>query len=129
MATPPIAYTWSPTPALGQGFATVTYTWSTTGAKTIWVTATNAGGTASDTHPFLVEWRKVHLSLLLRHQLPIFGTSFYVLEEVKASAFTGVVEVHTSKDTGYFPSTLLMLVCTLGFLAIERFRVGEVGEF
>ena len=26
-------------------------------------------------------------------------------------------------------STLLMLVCTLGFLAIERFRVGNVGEF
>jgi len=26
-------------------------------------------------------------------------------------------------------STVLMLVCTLGFLAIERFRVGEVGEF
>jgi thiamine transport system permease protein len=26
-------------------------------------------------------------------------------------------------------STLLMLVCTLGFLAIERFRVGEMGEF
>ena len=26
-------------------------------------------------------------------------------------------------------STLLMLVCTLGFLVIERFRVGEVGEF
>ena len=26
-------------------------------------------------------------------------------------------------------SMLLMLVCTLGFLAIERFRVGEVGEF
>jgi thiamine transport system permease protein len=26
-------------------------------------------------------------------------------------------------------STLLMLVCTLGFLAIERFRVGDVGEF
>ena len=26
-------------------------------------------------------------------------------------------------------STLLMAVCTLGFLAIERFRVGEVGEF
>jgi thiamine transport system permease protein len=26
-------------------------------------------------------------------------------------------------------STLLMLVCTLGFLTIERFRVGEVGEF
>jgi uncharacterized repeat protein (TIGR01451 family) len=66
-ATLPIAYTWSPTPALGQGFAVVTYTWSTTGAKTISVTTTNAGGTASDTHPFLVEWRKVHLSLVLRH--------------------------------------------------------------
>jgi len=26
-------------------------------------------------------------------------------------------------------STLLMLVCALGFVAIERFRVGEVGEF
>jgi thiamine transport system permease protein len=26
-------------------------------------------------------------------------------------------------------STLLMAVCTVGFLAIERFRVGEVGEF
>ena len=26
-------------------------------------------------------------------------------------------------------STVLMLVCTLGFMAIERFRVGEVGEF
>ena len=26
-------------------------------------------------------------------------------------------------------STLLMLVCTVGFLAIERFRVGEIGEF
>ena len=26
-------------------------------------------------------------------------------------------------------ATLLMLVCTLGFLAIERFRVGEVGGF
>jgi thiamine transport system permease protein len=26
-------------------------------------------------------------------------------------------------------STLLMLVCTLGFLALERFRVGGVGEF
>ncbi|HID88557.1 MAG TPA: iron ABC transporter permease [Anaerolineae bacterium] len=26
-------------------------------------------------------------------------------------------------------STLLMLVCALGFLLIERFRVGEVGEF
>jgi len=26
-------------------------------------------------------------------------------------------------------STLLMVVCTVGFLAIERFRYGEIGEF
>jgi thiamine transport system permease protein len=26
-------------------------------------------------------------------------------------------------------STLLMLVCTAGFLAVERFRIGEIGEF
>jgi uncharacterized repeat protein (TIGR01451 family) len=66
-ATLPITCAWSPTPALEEGCALVTYTWSTTGAKTITVTATNAGGTASDTHPFLVEWRKVYLPLVLRH--------------------------------------------------------------
>lgn len=26
-------------------------------------------------------------------------------------------------------STLLMLVTTLGFVAIERFRLGDIGEF
>jgi len=26
-------------------------------------------------------------------------------------------------------SSLLMLVCAVGFLAIERFRIGDVGEF
>jgi len=26
-------------------------------------------------------------------------------------------------------ATLLMAVCAVGFLAIERFRVGEIGEF
>jgi thiamine transport system permease protein len=26
-------------------------------------------------------------------------------------------------------STLLMLVCAVGMIAIERFRVGDVGEF
>jgi uncharacterized repeat protein (TIGR01451 family) len=65
-ATLPIICAWSPTPALGQGCALVTYTWSTTGTKTISVTATNAGGTASDTHSFLVEWRQVYLPLVLR---------------------------------------------------------------
>ena len=26
-------------------------------------------------------------------------------------------------------ATVLMVVCSIGFLAIERFRIGEVGEF
>jgi thiamine transport system permease protein len=26
-------------------------------------------------------------------------------------------------------SSLLMLVCAVGFLTIERFRIGDVGEF
>jgi thiamine transport system permease protein len=26
-------------------------------------------------------------------------------------------------------STLLMIVCAVGFLAIERFRYGDIGEF
>jgi thiamine transport system permease protein len=26
-------------------------------------------------------------------------------------------------------STILMVVCAVGMLAIERFRVGEIGEF
>ncbi|MFB0536318.1 MAG: hypothetical protein ACETWR_15185 [Anaerolineae bacterium] len=30
---------------------------------------------------------------------------------------------------GLAMSTLLMIACAVGFLAIERFRYGEVGEF
>jgi uncharacterized repeat protein (TIGR01451 family) len=49
-ATPPITYTWSPLPDSGQGTAIVTYTWPTTGIKTIIVTATNTSGVATDSH-------------------------------------------------------------------------------
>jgi thiamine transport system permease protein len=34
-----------------------------------------------------------------------------------------------NQGQGLAMSTLLMLVCTAGFVIIERFRVGEVGEF
>ncbi len=53
-ATPPITYTWSPTPASGQGTATASYRWATTGTHTVSVTAVNCGGTASDTHAVTV---------------------------------------------------------------------------
>lgn len=47
--TQPITYTWMPTPTSGQG-TTVTYTWMTDSLKTITVSATNIGGTVTDTH-------------------------------------------------------------------------------
>jgi thiamine transport system permease protein len=34
-----------------------------------------------------------------------------------------------NQGQGLAMSTLLMLVCALGFILIERFRVGEIGEF
>ncbi len=49
-ASLPITHTWSPPPVAGQGSTVVTYTWGTWGAKTIAVTAMNAGGTATDSH-------------------------------------------------------------------------------
>jgi len=48
-ATPPITYTWSPTPDGGQGTDWVTYTWATTGTYVITVTAQNATGSAITT--------------------------------------------------------------------------------
>ncbi|HHS97150.1 MAG TPA: PKD domain-containing protein [Chloroflexi bacterium] len=49
-ATPPITYTWSPTPnGGGQGTAWVTYTWATTGTYVITVTAQNVVGSAITT--------------------------------------------------------------------------------
>ncbi|MBN1890572.1 MAG: DUF11 domain-containing protein [Thermoflexales bacterium] len=50
-ATPPINYTWSSEGLVdGQGGRVATYRWTTAGAKTISVTASNAGGSASDIH-------------------------------------------------------------------------------
>ncbi len=43
-ATPPITYTWAPAPDHGQGTASATYSWGTTGLKTIDITARNVAG-------------------------------------------------------------------------------------
>jgi hypothetical protein len=43
-ATSPITYTWAPAPSSGQGTAAATYAWTTTGLKTIDVTAQNPAG-------------------------------------------------------------------------------------
>jgi uncharacterized repeat protein (TIGR01451 family) len=50
LVTPPLAFTWSPAPDSGQGTAAVTYTWPTTGVKTIFVTATNAVNAVTGSH-------------------------------------------------------------------------------
>jgi thiamine transport system permease protein len=34
-----------------------------------------------------------------------------------------------NQGQGLAMSTLLMVVCGIGFVLIERFRVGEIGEF
>ncbi len=66
-ATPPILYTWSPEPASGQGSASASYSWATTGDKTVSVIASNCSGTgtASDDHVITitggVEWKFVYL--------------------------------------------------------------------
>jgi hypothetical protein len=53
-ATPPITYTWSPTPTSGQGKSWATYVWSVEGEESITVTAQNAGGATIDTHTVVI---------------------------------------------------------------------------
>jgi len=59
-------------------------------------------------------------SLLVRPQFPTLPVAIYRL-----LGQPGV----TNYGQALAMSTLLMLVCTAGFLLIERFRVGETGEF
>ena len=53
-ATKPILYTWSPTPATGQGSSVVTYIWPATGGRTITVTAMNGGSSVTDSHTITI---------------------------------------------------------------------------
>jgi hypothetical protein len=79
-ATLPVTYYWQATeqtPVITSVYAlshTVRFTWSTTGTKTIAVTATNAGGSASDTHFISIKWHRVYLPLVLRRWPPIPDT-------------------------------------------------------
>ena len=125
-ATQPIIYAWWPPPASGQGSAVVTYTWSTTGVKNITVTATNAGGAASDTHVITIaaSTPHVYLPLIMRYWPPIpvavpelyvdnadiYGdydvcwhatarTTFYVLEVDTDEDFFPPTAVYTVTDT------------------------------
>lgn len=67
-ATPPITYTWSPTPALGQGGARAVYTWTATGLQTLTVVARNCGNVVSAEHAISVEFgaQRLYLPLMLR---------------------------------------------------------------
>jgi hypothetical protein len=119
-ATDPI-YTWFPPPMAGQGSAIVTYTWSTTGTKTMTVTATNASGAAVGFHSISIGEYKVYLPLVLRNWPPIpdlypidnadidgdYDVCWsaaappgyhYVLEESTNSACTGATPVYTGAD-------------------------------
>ncbi len=76
-ATLPITYTWAPAPDGGQGTATVIYTWTATGSKTISVTAQNEAGAAtasctvaigdsSPPMPLLGCTRRIYLPVILK---------------------------------------------------------------
>ncbi|MDY7078105.1 MAG: hypothetical protein SXV54_14415, partial [Chloroflexota bacterium] len=68
-ASTPITYTWTPAPDEGSG-AIVSYTWASTGTKTITLTVENCGG--SDTTPHTINIRvkstyRIYLPLILRN--------------------------------------------------------------
>jgi fibronectin-binding autotransporter adhesin len=54
-ATPPITYTWTPTPATGQDTSSAQYEWAAPGTYTVTLTVENCGGTVTDTHTITIE--------------------------------------------------------------------------
>jgi parallel beta-helix repeat protein len=50
----PITYTWTPEPYNGQGMASASYTWPTTGTKVITLAAENCGGTFTAIHTITI---------------------------------------------------------------------------
>lgn len=54
-ATLPLSYSWSATGQSGSSNTTATYSWNTAGAKTVWLTVENCGGSVSDTHTVTIE--------------------------------------------------------------------------
>lgn len=49
-ASLPITYSWSPVPEAGQGTSEATYRWTTSGIKTVVVSATNGAEAVTDSH-------------------------------------------------------------------------------
>lgn len=70
-ATPPITYTWSPTPTNGQNHVSAVYQWPVPGIYTITLTAENCGGlVAAEPHSVAIAERQDHfiyLPLVLRN--------------------------------------------------------------
>jgi uncharacterized repeat protein (TIGR01451 family) len=126
-ATLPVTYHWQATgqtPVTTSVYAlshTVRFTWSTTGTKTVTVTATNAGGAISGTHFILIEWHRVYVPLVLRRWPPapvlypisnpggdgsytvcwstVNWGNFYVLEEDIDTTFPSPVQVYSGTNT------------------------------
>ncbi len=77
-ATPPITYTWTPTPATGQGTAEAVYRWMTPGTYTITLTAENCimpPTVVTATKQVVIEWQEIeqhfiYLPLTLRNFAP-----------------------------------------------------------
>lgn len=66
-ATPPISYTWSGHGLVGgQATASATYRWSEAGAYQVIVSASNCGGSESDSHSVEVGVKLVFIPLVLR---------------------------------------------------------------
>ncbi len=66
-ATPPITYTWTPTPATGQGTAETVYRWMTPGTYTITLTAENCPAPSTvvtTTRQVVVEWKELYFVYL-----------------------------------------------------------------
>jgi hypothetical protein len=54
-ATEPITYTWAPAPVSGQGTASASYQWTTSGGHTLSLVVENCGGAVSDTHSVTID--------------------------------------------------------------------------
>jgi len=66
-ATPPITYTWTPTPATGQGTTDAVYRWMTPGTYTTTLTAENCPAPSTvvtATKQVVIEWRELHFIYL-----------------------------------------------------------------
>lgn len=72
-ASLPVTYTWSIAGLVsGQGSSQASYTWTTTGAKSISVTATNCGGTVNNSHTVVIGtapeiWHYIYLPIVVRN--------------------------------------------------------------